>query len=101
MLPLLLTVDETDNGECGLLRGQVVSPRLSSSAGLGIVPATGSEQSVDPHVMTDSGAHSLFPSDPLILCSFLIEEVGSWVERGGLFSIKRKENDTCRGDVLS
>lgn len=76
-------------------------PEAQLQCWAGHSPATGSEQSVDPHVMTDSGAHSLFPSDPLILCSFLVEEVGSWVERGGLFSIKRKENDTCRGDVLS
>lgn len=44
--------------------------------------------------------HFVLP-DPLVLCSFLVEEAGSWVERGGLFLLRGKINDTHRGDVLS
>lgn len=44
--------------------------------------------------------HFVLP-DPADLCSFLVEEVGSWVERGGLFLLRGKINDIRRGDVLS
>lgn len=53
-------------------------------------PATGSEQSVDPHVMTLVHTHFFLPH-PLILCSFLVQEVGSWMESGGLFLLRGKE----------
>lgn len=75
-LPLLLIVDEADNGECGLFPWAGGLPEAELQCWAGDSPATGSEQNVGPQVRTegedDPACTPACPSRPTEGgCSFL------------------------------